>query len=251
MNQQNNTRHLSFEEAVTLRPGSEHYRAYVGPPDQYDFMGATQFRLLCALGLRDTHTVLDFGCGSLRAGRLLIPYLRANRYFGLDPNRWLIEDAVKHEIGHDLVALKQPMFRYDTDFTADHFGTQFDFIVAQSIFSHAGSDLIGTTLRSFKRTLRSGGLVLATFIQPHQLGVTESFSGHGWIYPGCVAYYPQTFTAFASNAGMVGRLIPWFHPRQTWIVMAHRSADLPSAEHDQHLTGAVLRDQQLAASVAG
>lgn len=54
------------------------YRGYVGPEAQYDLMGATQFRLLCTLGLREHHTLLDFGCGSLRAGRLFIPYLLPN-----------------------------------------------------------------------------------------------------------------------------------------------------------------------------
>ncbi len=38
-----------------LQPGDLNYRAYVGPPDQYDFMGATQFRLLTSLGLREEH----------------------------------------------------------------------------------------------------------------------------------------------------------------------------------------------------
>jgi cyclopropane fatty-acyl-phospholipid synthase-like methyltransferase len=62
-------------DASKLNPGDKHYKAYVGPPTQYDFMGATQFRLLCTLGLREQHKVLDFGCGSLRAGRLLLSYL--------------------------------------------------------------------------------------------------------------------------------------------------------------------------------
>ena len=87
---------LSREEAAkTLRAGSPaHYSAYVGPPALYDFMGATQFRLLTTLGLRDTHNLLDFGCGSLRAGRLLIPYLLPGRYFGVEPNAWLVEEAI-------------------------------------------------------------------------------------------------------------------------------------------------------------
>src|ERR1700722_19889133 len=63
------------EEIAQLRPGDPHYMAYVGPPTHYDFMGATQFRLLCALGLRAHHTLLDFGCGSLRAGRFFLTYL--------------------------------------------------------------------------------------------------------------------------------------------------------------------------------
>ena len=53
--------------------GSRHYRAYVGPPDQFDFMGATQFRLLTTLGLREHHSVLDFGCGSLALAAFSFP----------------------------------------------------------------------------------------------------------------------------------------------------------------------------------
>ncbi|MHC4422967.1 MAG: hypothetical protein ACYS1E_20600, partial [Planctomycetota bacterium] len=68
-------RDLPRDEAQQLRAGAEHYMAYVGPPDRYDLMGASQFRLLCTLGLRAPHRLLDFGCGSLRAGRLFIPYL--------------------------------------------------------------------------------------------------------------------------------------------------------------------------------
>ena len=62
-------RALSDAESNKLHPGDMHYRAYVGPPEQYDLMGATQFNLLCSLGLREWHRVLDFrlrgiACGS-------------------------------------------------------------------------------------------------------------------------------------------------------------------------------------------
>lgn len=243
-------RKLSVEDAKALAPGAPHYMAYVGPPAQYDFMGATQFRILCTLGLRDHHSVLDFGCGSLRAGRLLIPYLQPSRYFGLEPNQWLVDDAIEREVGHDLIRLKKPVFRNDSDFTVDHFGTSFDFIVAQSIFSHAGPDVITTTLSSFRRALKPGGLVLATFIQLHQLGADHDFAGNGWVYPGCVAYRLETIDRMISNAGLAGRPTPWFHPRQTWFALAHSAADLPPPDQDHHLSGAVLRDQELSESVA-
>ena len=58
-----------------LRPGDPQYRAYVGPPEDYDLIAAMVFNLLTTLGLRQHHSVLDIGCGSLRIGRLLIPYL--------------------------------------------------------------------------------------------------------------------------------------------------------------------------------
>ena len=81
-----------------LKPGDKNYKAYVGLPDRYDFMGATQFRLLTSLGLRAHHKLLDFGCGSLRAGKLFIPYLDAANYHGQDPNEWLIRDGIENEL---------------------------------------------------------------------------------------------------------------------------------------------------------
>jgi len=90
-----------------LKAGDNHYMAYVGPSTQYDFMGASQFRLLSTLGLRANHSLLDFGCGSLRAGRLFLTYLDEGSYFGIEPNKWLIEDAIKNQIGKDLATLKK------------------------------------------------------------------------------------------------------------------------------------------------
>src|ERR1700674_1277415 len=110
-----------------LNPGDNHYMAYVGPPTQYDFMGATQFRLLCTLGLRANHYLLDFGCGSLRAGRLLINYLDHGRYFGIEPNKWLIEDAINNQVGKDLIHIKAPQFDNNSDFATNVFSEKFDF----------------------------------------------------------------------------------------------------------------------------
>jgi len=233
------TRNLSDSDARTLGAGAGHYTAFVGPPDQYDLMGATQFRLLTTLGLRDTHCVLDFGCGSLRVGRLLIPYLQSNCYHGLEPNTWLIEDAINRQIGRDLVALKMPRFYAFDDFRADRCGADFDFIIAQSIFSHCGADLIETALGGFARALAKTGLALVTIIDPGKDGIAE-FAGSGWVYPGCVAHAPNTVAAIVARAGLHGRRLPWFHPRQTWYALARDPARLPPPEFDRHLRGAVL-----------
>ncbi|MGR3623740.1 hypothetical protein [Pseudophaeobacter sp.] len=77
------TRKLAAEAAASLHAGAEHYRAYVGPSRQYDFMGATQFCLLITLGLREDHKLLDLGCGPLRAGRFLMMYLAPGHYCGI------------------------------------------------------------------------------------------------------------------------------------------------------------------------
>lgn len=222
-------------DVMSLKPGDEHYQAYVGPPDQYDLMGATQFRLLCALGLRADHALLDVGCGSLRAGRLFIPYLNAGRYFGIEPNGWLIEDAVRHEVGRDQMELKRPRFDGNAEFRTDVFGRRFDFILAQSVFSHAGLEMIGAALKNFRASLEAGGVIAATFVEGE-----ADFGGQGWVYPECVAYRGETVLGAARGAGLEGVRIPWYHPRQTWYLFAAERERLPEESMLRHLTGAVL-----------
>src|SRR5437588_5674780 len=93
---------------VGLKPGDAHYRAYVGPPEDYDLIAAMTFNLLTTLGLRQYHRLLDIGCGSLRIGRLFIPYLNRGRYVGIEPNQWLVETGIQHEVGADLIQIKRP-----------------------------------------------------------------------------------------------------------------------------------------------
>jgi hypothetical protein len=55
---------------LELSPGARHYRAYVGWPVNFDLVAAMTFNLLTTIGLRQHHTLLDVGCGSLRSGRV-------------------------------------------------------------------------------------------------------------------------------------------------------------------------------------
>ena len=210
-------RTVARQAAKGFAPGSGHYSSYIGPPDQYDFMGATQFRLLTTLGLRETHRLLDFGCGSLRAGRLLILYLLPEHYYGVEPNVWLVEDAVRYEVGEDQVRLKRPTFSNNANFSVDEFGVEFDYIVAQSIFSHAGRDLVQRALASFRRNLEHDGLIVATFIHANTRGFGEQYHGKGWVYPVCVTYAPETILGFVRDAGLHGALLPWV-PSQAGVV---------------------------------
>ena len=229
---------MSADRARSLEPGSEHYLAYVGPPSDYDWMGATQFRLLCALGLREDHRLLDFGCGSLRAGRLLIPYLKPDHYHGLEPNRWLIEDAIEREVGADLIRIKRPRFLHHDTFTCGEFGVRFDYIVAQSIFSHCGAGLIGRILADFGQSLGEQGIVAATFIHSEEGRVAEP--GEDWVYPGCLSHPTEVVMDLIRDAGLHGCSIPWLHPRQTWWLLARHPERLPSPEDRDRLRGAVL-----------
>ena len=205
------------EEAfgVGLRPGSEHYRAYVGPPEHYDLIAGLQFTLLFKAGLRETHKLLDLGCGSLRGGRLFIPYLRPGHYFGVEPNEWLVQEGIARELGMDVLRVKRPTFSTIADFDLAQLGERFDFALAQSIFSHTFGDLARKGLSGLRECLAEGGVLLATFFEREQTA-----EGSGWRYPTNVPYTWDAFSAIADEAGLAVRRLEWPHPRQTWFAGA-------------------------------
>lgn len=206
---------------LSLNPGDEHYRAYVGPPADYDLVAAMCFGLLAALGLRQQHRLLDVGCGSLRVGRLLIPYLNPEGYTGLEPNRWLIDEGIEHEVGQDQVRIKRPSFHVSEDASAlVASGHQFDFVLAQSIFSHCGTDLISSWLSQIARLLSDDGVLVATYVAGE-----EDSNASGWIYPDCVAYREQTLSLLAAEHGLQFTALDWRHPRQRWVLFARRPID--------------------------
>jgi SAM-dependent methyltransferase len=201
---------------VGLKPGDPHYRAYVGPPEDYDLIAAMTFNLLTTLGLRQHHSLLDVGCGSLRIGRLLIPYLNRGKYFGVEPNNWLVEAGIEHELGKDVVQVKRPTFFFsELPERVVQAKVSFDFALAQSIFSHCGLDLINGWLSAISRSLAPDGALVATFLVGE-----ENSAQTGWIYPDCVDYRPGTLERAAKDVNLRFEILDWKHPRQTWALFA-------------------------------
>jgi len=199
-----------------LIPGDPQYRAYVGPPEDYDLVAAMAFNLLTTLGLRQHDSLLDVGCGSLRIGRLLIPYLNRGKYFGIEPNEWLVHEGIRRELGETLVQIKRPTFFFcDSPDTITQAKVAFDFTLAQSIFSHCGLDLIRGWLSAISRSLAQDGVLVATFL----FGEEDS-TQTGWIYPECVNYRPVTLERAAKDVNLRFEILDWKHPRQTWALFA-------------------------------
>jgi hypothetical protein len=70
------------------------YKSYVGPPENFELIGKTQFEHLRHWGLAANHYLLDIGCGCLRGGQHAIRILEPEHYYGIDPNQWLIDEGI-------------------------------------------------------------------------------------------------------------------------------------------------------------
>lgn len=208
---------MNREELGKLKAGDNHYKAYIGPPLKYDLVGAMQFNLLTSFGLRDFHRLLDIGCGSLRSGKLMIPFLRKGNYYGIEPNNWLIEEGIKNELGSEIISLKAPSFSNSLNFDLQSFDTKFDFLIAQSIFSHASEEQITRCLSEARLVMKQDGMFLATFV----LG-KKNYTGSEWVYPECVTYQHSFIMNLIKEQQLDAIKTKWNHPNgQTWYVIFH------------------------------
>ena len=148
------------------------------------------------------------------------PYLNRGNYFGVDPNKWLIDDGIKNEIGKDLIKIKEPTFSYADSLNDFKQPLNIDYAFAQSIFSHTGLDLFEKWLSEISDHINNSGVLLATFLVDD-----EDSRESGWIYPGCVKFTPSTVKEISLKYGLRFQLLDWFHPRQSWAAFYKEGYD--------------------------
>jgi len=151
------------------------YRSAVGPENNYDILGARQFCVLLTEGLRENHTLLDIGCGSIRGGKFFISYLAPGHYFGIEPNGNIVGEGIKNELNEEYVfGQKKARFWFDDRFELTGFPgrpKRFDFILAQSIFSHTSRHQTEKCISQVAQVLDDDGSFLGTwFVGPQTLG---------------------------------------------------------------------------------
>ena len=213
-NQQANSATNEFGEGLSV--GDRHYRAWVGPPKYYDLVGALQFNVMTTLGLREYHSLLDIGCGSLRSGRLFIMYLRPGNYYGVEPEAWALEQGKRAQLGDELISLRRPTFGIDSNFTFSALGGHFDFLLAHSIFTHASAAQIRRCLSEAAKVMSEESLFVATFDESQE----KNYEGDSWVYPGITEYTRSFMKERVEEAGLACHFPRFQHPwGQTWMVI--------------------------------
>lgn len=151
----------NYSSAVTTSDQAEPWhRAAVG--GAWEELGRLQFELLVNEGLQPHHQFLDVGCGSLRGGVHFIRYLDPDHYVGMDVDAELIL-AGREELAMAGLVDRRPTLVTRGDFEFREIGRQFDFALAQSVFTHLPFNNIVRCVAGVGRVLRPGGQFLATF----------------------------------------------------------------------------------------
>lgn len=131
---------------------------------RWDEIGQLQLDFLVAQGLQPEHTVLDVGCGCLRAGLHIIRYCDAGKYCGLDISERMIA------AGHRFLAAEGLDSKAPTVFTsrdlkfAELEPRRFDFVFAHSVFTHAPPAIIEECLGHVHRVMTDRGVFFATYL---------------------------------------------------------------------------------------
>ncbi|MEE3232099.1 MAG: class I SAM-dependent methyltransferase [Candidatus Thermoplasmatota archaeon] len=151
-----------------------------GPPELFDVAGDSQLGILKHLGMSAESKVLDIGCGCLRGGRKVIPELNPGCYFGIEPNKEMLEAGIEICIDSSVISEKAPTFDYNDTFDFGVFGTKFDFFVARSIWSHASKGNISKMLDEFIEWRESGAKFVTSY-QRARIPILGEYHGTSWI----------------------------------------------------------------------
>lgn len=202
------------------------HRAWVG--GLWEEMGQLQLEFLRSQGLHRGSTLLDVGCGALRGGIRFVEFLERGNYAGLDINQSLIHAGYR-ELELAGLELKEARLLVDPEFNVSRFGTQFDFAIAQSVFSHLPVNHICQCLANVAAVLTPGGRFYATFFEaPHPVHLQPVTHEPG----GVVSRYDRDpfhyafaeFQWMADICGLAADYIGhWSHPRdQRMLVFARK-----------------------------
>jgi SAM-dependent methyltransferase len=141
----------------------EWHRRSIGNVKLWDTLGELQFAYLVGRGLEPSNYFLDVGCGPLRGGVHFIRYLEAGHYYGVDSNAPMLEETTRLEVPRQGLADKQPTLVAMADFGFERLGRQFDYALAQSVFTHLPLNDIIRCLMEMDKALVPGGEFYATF----------------------------------------------------------------------------------------
>lgn len=106
---------------------------------------------------------LDLGCGSLRLGHKLIPYLNGGMYVGIDFAQDIVEAAISKELDYNIQRKKRPQFIYNDNFDLSAIDKPIDIAWSYAVWIHLNDSVVRNALNNVKEVLKPGGVLYSTF----------------------------------------------------------------------------------------
>jgi cyclopropane fatty-acyl-phospholipid synthase-like methyltransferase len=193
-------------------------------------MGPKQLEFLVGQGLEPRHRLLDIGCGPLRAGIHFVDHLDPERYYGIDINETLLDAGYEHELPARLrEKLPRDHLRATDRFDCD-FGVDFDYAIAQSVFTHVSLNHVRLCLYRVAQQMAPGGRFFATFFEAprsHPLDAPLN-DGRRWTERNAFFYYRSDLKWAARCADWEVHYIgKWGHPGGQRMIEFRRSTGKP------------------------
>ena len=121
--------------------------------------GTWQLELMKSFGLKPEHKFLDYGCGTLRGGLFVIPYLRETNYTGIEINPLFVRVA-KRLIENNKLEYLQPRIITTNEITS--LDEQFDYILTQSVLNHLEEKELTVLIENISDMLGKNGSWVST-----------------------------------------------------------------------------------------
>ncbi|MDT1063745.1 class I SAM-dependent methyltransferase [Paracoccus sp. CPCC 101403] len=203
------------------------HRAIIG--GMWEEMGELQLDILQKHGLKPEHKLLDIGCGSLRLGTKAVPYLNPGNYWATDLVEALMDAGYQKEIIP--LGLQERLPRsnlvQDAEFTFEGVPRRFDYIIAQSVFTHLPLNHLRHCLARLANHLEGSAIFLFTVFEAEPGTAPDGPSKQS---RGPITTYPHKdpFHLCEDDLTHIGRGLPWTidfirewdHPRNQKLVMA-------------------------------
>ena len=152
----------AYSEHTDIRVERNPHAAVGG---MWEEIGKLQFDFLVSNGLQPHHRLLDIGCGTLRGGRHFIKYMNAGNYSGIDISPKAI-DSGKQLVEQEGLSEKQPklVVSRNKDLRFKEFdGRVFDYLIAQSVFTHLKPEHIEECFQHISRLMNRDSVFFFTF----------------------------------------------------------------------------------------
>lgn len=143
---------------------------------RWDETGRIQMDMLLRLGLQPQHRVLDIGCGPLRTGCRLVPFLDPGNYWGTDLSGALMATGYRQELTEaDRARLPEGQLVEDGNFDFPGLPRAFDIVLCFAVFTHLPLAHLGHGLRRVAERLDFGLFAFTVFLAPDAVAAARPY----------------------------------------------------------------------------